>query len=1202
MEDLDDVDTKAKKLGSTLRSALKVDPRVRRSAQELRKGMDNYASAVETALDRINRLKAAEETLQNAIVRRDAAVKAGRQNIADSLQNEIDVHQRNVDVIHEEGGGWAGMTKVLKLGAKEFDDASKQIERAGKQVEGFGGKLNTMSARLRQVVPVLRGLGVILITALVPAVVALGGAVAASAVAFVGMAGAVAGAAVPALIVFQGFMSRLSAVMDAVRKKQLADNQAKIDGKGPTGQLAQANEALRQAHQRAADAARGITDAEQALAQAQRDAREEIRNAIAARVEAYQRVKDAAADVEQAEVDGLRAIRDAAEDARDAILDLEEADLRLDEARLNTRESVAELKKLRQESGLTGLEFQSLFDKFTDVDIDFNRNAFRKALATQGISDSSDEAFKLEHAVLRVREAHLQEKSAIDGVKDSQQEANDKQREANKLATQGLKAYEPYTEAVKALAEAQEDAGDAAREAARLQRQGIKGNQGVIQAQRGLADAHRNAADANRALRRQEILTTDARKGLTAQMKAAKEALKKLSPAERGFADLLDSGREAALKFIREGTDPMFESLTRAGEKLAGLQDSFFGKAKLFVLASALRGIGSAFGKVIEDFAAFATSKEGVGIFASAARLARRLILVIGGPLMKNAIKLIGGLVRVFGPGVLSVFRMIAKAIGGVAESVGGIGAKDKKVKSLMSTFRTMLKFVMRLADGIVAFATGASKPGRELVKWISDGVAKFTEWMRSAEGRASIKQFFKEAIPFVKTMIKTVVKLTRTFFEVFEFVAPAMTDLFDGINGVIDVVNFLLGVFNKLPGQIKTILTLMLPIGGQIRGGFLAARVGIGAVRVGLGTLIVVLTALGAVGKKVVNAIVDAFTWLVDKVKAILGIGSPSTVFAQIGKDIIRGLVQGVKSMAQFLFNGAKWLVSRWIRGIKRLAGLVFAIGKWWIQKVVAGVKTMANFLWEGAKWLVNRWIAGVKRNIEIIKKVGSWVIHRLWDGIKGIASWLKDKAVGVGKWIIDGVKTLATDFFELGKDLVKGLANGIKDAAGDAVGAIGDMAGDVKDKFTGFFGIGSPSKLFAGFGRNLVQGVVIGMNQEKPAALRAMDSLWEDLADNPALPGLASGGLVRGPAVRRLGEAGREAVVPLRRAVLRELGAAVVGSMSNFGGFPGGALAAGAGGNGGGIHIDSVVLPPPPQGGVPDARYQAAQLAAELRRRGGR
>ena len=195
--------------------------------------------------------------------------------------------------------------------------------------------------------------------------IALGGAVAAAGVAFVGMAGAVVGAAVPAIIVFQGFMSRLSAVLDAVKKKQQADTQAKLDGKGPTSQLAQANEALRQAHQRAADAARGITDAEEALAQAQRTpATRSVTLSMRAR-----RPTSASGTLRptSSRPRSTGCARSATRPRRHATRcsTSRKPHLRVDEAKLNTRESVAELKKLRKESGLTGVEFESMFKEFT---------------------------------------------------------------------------------------------------------------------------------------------------------------------------------------------------------------------------------------------------------------------------------------------------------------------------------------------------------------------------------------------------------------------------------------------------------------------------------------------------------------------------------------------------------------------------------------------------------------------------------------------------------------------------------------------------------------------------------------------------------------------------------------------------------------------------------------------------------------------
>jgi phage-related protein len=100
--------------------------------------------------------------------------------------------------------------------------------------------------------------------------------------------------------------------------------------------------------------------------------------------------------------------------------------------------------------------------------------------------------------------------------------------------------------------------------------------------------------------------------------------------------------------------------------------------------------------------------------------------------------------------------------------------------------------------------------------------------------------------------------------------------------------------------------------------------------------------------------------------------------------------------------------------------------------------------------------------------------------------------------------------------------------------------------------------------------------------------------------IPTLASGGMVTSDTLARIGEAGREAVLPLRGAVLRQIGTAIAAAMPG-GTRAGGVRAAGAGAGGGGVHIERVVLPPPPKGGIPDPRYAAVQFAQELSRRGG-
>lgn len=73
--------------------------------------------------------------------------------------------------------------------------------------------------------------------------------------------------------------------------------------------------------------------------------------------------------------------------------------------------------------------------------------------------------------------------------------------------------------------------------------------------------------------------------------------------------------------------------------------------------------------------------------------------------------------------------------------------------------------------------------------------------------------------------------------------------------------------------------------------------------------------------------------------------------------------------------------------------------------------------------------------------------------------------------------IKGLPGQFLDMGKNVASGLVDGIKsgiDAAGDAIAG---MAESVKNKFKGWLGIASPSKVFAGYGLNVAQGAALGI-----------------------------------------------------------------------------------------------------------------------------
>ena len=113
----------------------------------------------------------------------------------------------------------------------------------------------------------------------------------------------------------------------------------------------------------------------------------------------------------------------------------------------------------------------------------------------------------------------------------------------------------------------------------------------------------------------------------------------------------------------------------------------------------------------------------------------------------------------------------------------------------------------------------------------------------------------------------------------------------------------------------------------------------------------------------------------------------------------------------------------------------------------------------------------------------VGVWW-DKKWQGFK--TNW--DKA-----WnsLADTLKELRKKFIEHGKNLVQGLVDGINKGIETARNAVGGLAKAILDKFTTDTGIHSPSKVFKGYGVYLIEGFVNGISAAKDLAVKAIQSV---------------------------------------------------------------------------------------------------------------
>lgn len=138
---------------------------------------------------------------------------------------------------------------------------------------------------------------------------------------------------------------------------------------------------------------------------------------------------------------------------------------------------------------------------------------------------------------------------------------------------------------------------------------------------------------------------------------------------------------------------------------------------------------------------------------------------------------------------------------------------------------------------------------------------------------------------------------------------------------------------------------------------------------------------------------------------------------------------------------------------------------------------------------------------------------IYQNWDKItvaldKASAD-LKQWFVGVGVWwdkkwqgfktnwdkswnsLVDTLKELPQKFLNYGKNIVQGLIDGINKGIKSAKKSVGGLAKAILDKFTTDTGINSPSKVFKGYGGYIVEGLANGISAAKDLAVKAIQSV---------------------------------------------------------------------------------------------------------------
>ena len=162
---------------------------------------------------------------------------------------------------------------------------------------------------------------------------------------------------------------------------------------------------------------------------------------------------------------------------------------------------------------------------------------------------------------------------------------------------------------------------------------------------------------------------------------------------------------------------------------------------------------------------------------------------------------------------------------------------------------------------------------------------------------------------------------------------------------------------------------------------------------------------------KSVVQGIIELGKNIIEGIKNVLGIHSPSVVFFEIGKNIILGLVNGIQNGTSTVWNAIKTIGTKAIEAIKSI--------DW--NSVFAGLVSLGM-------------VATIKKIADAVDSLAS-PLQGLGDVLSGAGKVLDESAKGIGKTLIGFSKVLKSFAFSIKAKAIKNIAISIAILVGSIV-----------------------------------------------------------------------------------------------------------------------------------------------------------------------
>lgn len=387
-------------------------------------------------------------------------------------------------------------------------------------------------------------------------------------------------------------------------------------------------------------------------------------------------------------------------------------------------------------------------------------------------------------------------------------------------------------------------------------------------------------------------------------------------------------------------------------------------------------------------------------------------------------------------------------------------GSAQKAADTMMNNFAGAMEQLSGSAETLgIAIYDKISGPLTMLANSATDAVNQITDAFNSGG--------VQEAIATLFTMIYT--QLSSSIPQIAEYGYQMILQLSQGFStGFPEILSKVLSFIQGLGENIAAAAPVFIQRGFEILSNFVQGIVN---------ALPILISQVPVVISTFANIINDNFPTILAKGAELLGqlvlgiLKAIPTLVANIPK-IVTAIVDVIEAFNWM--NLGKNIIKLFVNGIKGMIGFVKTAGKGVYDAVRNAIKNLPTLL----------------------RDIGRTAMTGFSNVIKTAKVAVSNAAKTVGDGITNILKKLPSQVVSIGKNLIKGLWNGISDMTGWIIDKIGGFASSVVDSICSFFGINSPSRVMRDeVGRYLAEGIGVGFNKYMPA--KSMQSSLQEALD---------------------------------------------------------------------------------------------------------